>query len=128
MRQQIDSFNRFIDDISDVIKEYGKFTIVSKDQYGLDTARRDDITYEFRFEDKVYRSAINHKNGDGKNEEVDPMTCRLRDLNYELSIKAELWFREYKGNDPQDSRWIPLEKIKIATLPVMVKSRWCKLS
>jgi DNA-directed RNA polymerase II subunit RPB2 len=75
----------------------------------------------------VFRNAINHKNGDGKNEEVDPMTCRLRDLNYELSIKAELFFRESRGNEPQESGWQLLEKIKIATLPVMVKSKWCKL-
>lgn len=84
----MDSFNRFVNDISEVIKEYGSFQIVSKDQYELNKDRRDDIVFEFKFDDKVYRNALNHKNEDGKNEEVDPMTCRLRDLNYELSIKA----------------------------------------
>lgn len=62
VRQQVDSFNRFINDISEVIKEYGSFQIVSKDQYELNKDRRDDIVYEFRFDDKVYRNALNHKN------------------------------------------------------------------
>lgn len=82
VKQQLDSYNRFIEQISDVINEYGKFQIVIKDQYELDKDRRgSQEIYEFKFEDKILRSAINHKNKE-KNEEVDPMICRLRDLNY----------------------------------------------
>lgn len=124
----MDSFNRFIDDINEVLKEHGRFTIISRDQYEVETKRRDDVAYEFKFDDKVYRNAINHKNGDNKNEEVDPMTCRLRDLNYEVSIKANLQYRIIVGNDASEAKWLNLEKIKIATLPVMVKSKWCKLN
>lgn len=68
MRQQIDSFNRFVDDITEVIKEHGRFVIVSRDQFEVEAERREDVTYEFKFEDKVYRNALNHKNGDNKNE------------------------------------------------------------
>lgn len=84
--------------------------------------------YEFKFEDKILRSAINHKNND-KNEEVDAMTCRLRDLNYECCIRCRLLYRKVEPNQRADdpSSWKSFDKIKIAILPVMVQSVWCKL-
>ena len=67
VKQQLDSYNRFTEDINEVISEYGKFSIVIKDQYGLKASRVPDTTYEFRFGQGIYRSALNHKNDDGKN-------------------------------------------------------------
>lgn len=54
------------------------------------------------------------------------MTCRLRDLNYESSIRAKLRYRRIV--EDKESGWIDCDRIKIATLPVMVRSNWCKLS
>lgn len=45
VKQQIDSFNRFTEDISQVLSDYGKFSIVVKDQFGLKTNRTKDTTY-----------------------------------------------------------------------------------
>lgn len=53
------------------------------------------------------------------------MTCRLRDLNYESTIRAKLKYR--KIVDDREGEWVNCDKIKIATLPVMVMSKWCKL-
>lgn len=94
VKQQLDSFNRFTEQISLVISEYGKFQISIKDQYDVDEKKRNsEELYEFKFEDKILRSAVNHKNND-KNEEVDAMTCRLRDLNYECYVRARLMYRK----------------------------------
>lgn len=54
------------------------------------------------------------------------MTCRIRDLNYEINIKADMSYRIIDNNKP--SEWVTGKKISIATLPVMVKSNWCVLS
>lgn len=53
------------------------------------------------------------------------MTCRLRDLNYESTIRATLKYRRMVEDEV--SNWIECDRIKIATLPVMVMSNWCKL-
>lgn len=51
------------------------------------------------------------------------MTCRLRDLNYETTIKLML---KYRNTD--ETQWKSFDKIKVAILPIMVQSKWCKLS
>ena len=40
VKQQLDSFNRFTEQISLVISEYRKFQIVIKDQYDVDEKKR----------------------------------------------------------------------------------------
>lgn len=40
VKQQLDSFNRFTEQISMVISEYGKFQIAIKDQYDVDEKKR----------------------------------------------------------------------------------------
>ena len=40
VKQQLDSFNRFTEQISLVISEYGKFQISIKDQYDVDEKKR----------------------------------------------------------------------------------------
>ena len=65
VKQQLDSYNKFIDQINDVIKEYGRFQITIKDQYDVNESRRNaEETYEFKFEDKILRTSLNHKNND----------------------------------------------------------------
>ena len=122
VKQQIDSFNRFTFDIGEVIREYGKFSFTIKDQYELDKDRTNERTFEFQFEDQLIKSLPNHKNSDGHNEGVDPMTCRLRDLNYESRVHLKL-----KHRNAADIHWTPYDKIKMATLPIMLQSNWCKL-
>lgn len=50
------------------------------------------------------------------------MTCRLRDLNYECQLRVRLLYR-----NSEDSNWTEYEKIRVATLPVMIQSKWCRL-
>lgn len=124
VKQQVDSFNQFTLDIGEVIREYGKFSFKIKDQYELEKSRCSEREFEFQFEDQLYKlSSINHINSDKKNEEVDPMTCRLRDLNYETTIKLML---KYRNTD--ETQWKSFDKLKVAVLPIMVQSKWCKLS
>lgn len=82
VKQQVDSFNRFTIDIGEVIREYGKFSFTIKDQYELDKPRNKESTYEFQFDDHFFKILPTHRNSDTNYVEVDPMTCRLRDLNY----------------------------------------------
>lgn len=36
------------------------------------------------------------------------MTCRLRDLNYDMIIKGELLYRRKTAGDTTEARWIPI--------------------
>lgn len=36
------------------------------------------------------------------------MTCRLRDLNYDMTIRCELLYRKKTASDNSDVRWTPL--------------------
>lgn len=82
VKQQTDSYNKFTSDLEEVIAEYGKFRISIKDQFELGKDRTDDELWEFRFANKLYKSTTNHKNSDKSVIKVNPMMCRLRDLNY----------------------------------------------
>lgn len=48
--EQINSYNRFILDIAEVIKDYGSFIINAKDQYVPGKKLTGDISYEFQLD------------------------------------------------------------------------------
>ena len=47
VRQQIDSYNQFVNDICEVIGEYGKFRIVTSHQWGIGSTVVDDVSWDF---------------------------------------------------------------------------------
>ena len=53
------------------------------------------------------------------------MACRLRDLTYEICLRSNLQYRKCLNGKAEE--WKICEKIKIASLPVMVQSVWCNL-
>lgn len=83
VKQQIDSYNRFTTDLQDVINEYGKFTIPVHHQFNIGEAYSQEEKWEFELNSKLYKTHTVHKNSDTTSIRVNPMMCRLRDLNYE---------------------------------------------
>ena len=132
VKQQLDSYNRFINDIEQVITEYGRFSIPVKHQFRLGEDFADEERWDFRFANKLYKSTTNHKNDDKSVIKVHPMMCRLRDLNYESDVKVDLIYNRVKINSETNEETVVWEKtipkIPLAELPVMVRSQWCRLS
>ncbi len=84
VRGQTESYNRFTEDLAEVVKYYGEFTIPIVHQFGLTEQFEDDAFWEFKFDSIIYKKAPTHRNLDKQVQKVTPMMCRLRDLNYQL--------------------------------------------
>ena len=132
VKQQLDSYNKFTTDIEQVIKEYGNFTIKVEPQFRVGEDFHDEERWDFKFSEELYKTTTNHTEPDNKIVKVNPMMCRLRDLNYESLVKIDLQYSRYfvntkLGEDKlKDKRQIP--KIQLADIPVMVRSSWCRLN
>ena len=62
------------------------------------------------------------------------MFCRLRDLNYEAQLKANVYFTKHTiitlGDGRKQTKKYEerrLNRVPIANIPIMVRSKWCKL-
>ena len=90
VKQQLDSYNKFTTDIEQVIKEYGKFSIKVEPQFRTGEEFHDEERWDFRFSEELYKTTTNHTESDKKIVKINPMMCRLRDLNYESLVKIDL--------------------------------------
>lgn len=132
VKQQIDSYNRFTSQIEQVISQYGKFSIPMKHQFRIGEEINGQERWEFKFDNKLYKSTTNHKNSDKSVIKVNPMMCRLRDLNYQSEVKVDLLYTKINidtENNTETTAWTKsIPKIPMAELPVMARSNWCRLN
>jgi DNA-directed RNA polymerase beta subunit len=81
-QHQIDSYNKFITDISEVIAKYGTFEVRVVPQFETGMEVLPECIWEFKFKGPIYKTQPHHTNADKSIERVTPMMCRLRDLTY----------------------------------------------
>ncbi len=103
VRQHLDSFNRFVEkELKEIIREHGV----------ISTPRRE---YEVRIVEIELGEPIVEES-DGSEHPVTPLECRLRDLTYEVPIKAKVVIVE-NGIEHEP------EEVKLGTLPIMLRSK-----
>lgn len=119
-----------------MLKEQASFkTLVGNELIFSENKGPEEVIWEFSFEcDKIHELVPTHLNQDRSYSKTTPMMCRLRDLTYEVELKCNITFRKiikYIENNIRKTRIdhedvIP--KITIAQIPVMVGSKWCRMS
>ena len=108
VRQHLDSYNRFINELLNEILEENKEIPVP----GIGT-----VIFE-KFEDGKYFKAGKPvvRAIEGYEKEVTPMECRLRNLTYAAPIDVKITVKDSYGNK------LASDIIKLMDLPVMLKS------
>ena len=116
-----------------IIEEYGSFSFTVKSQFEVGKEFKLDEKWEFKLDKKIYKTVTNHRNSDKSILKVNPMMCRLRDLNYQSEVKLDLTFMKYQVREDGSEQAMfndvrRVHKIPLAEIPVMVRSKWCRLN
>lgn len=96
VKQQLDSYNRFIEDVTEVVNQEGRFSVSVLPQFKLGEDVEESEFWEFSFVTPLFKMPPSHQGSDKVITKVTPMVCRLRDLNYEAEIRGEILYRKYR--------------------------------
>lgn len=137
VRQQIDSFDEFVQNtMQEIVEENEKLIL---DQYNQYTSHKHDTTrrYEIHF-GQIYLSRPTMTEADGSVTPMFPHEARLRNLTYSapiyIDMKKKVLVQE-EDEETGDLNWVPEdqdedegEKAWIGKVPIMLKSAFCNLS
>ncbi len=130
--QQVNSYNHFMSTtVQEVVDEDPNITIVPSRQY-LPTERTDieNMKYEIHLGKLVASDHPSITEGDDETRFIGPQEARLRNLTYETDLYTTITKRVKKfagGHEESIDEPEVIEKFRIATVPVMVRSRYCIL-
>ncbi|KAJ3013655.1 UNVERIFIED_CONTAM: DNA-dependent RNA polymerase II, partial [Siphonaria sp. JEL0065] len=135
VRQQLDSFNEFIQNtMQEIVAENGQLVVQTNPQYSGgddDGAKRYSIEFG-----QVYLAKPVRREGDGVTEPLYPQQARLRNLTYAapLYVDVSMNVRRAIIADDGEQEWV-LEgngmaptRTHIGDMPIMLKSDFCTLS
>ncbi|KAJ3024652.1 UNVERIFIED_CONTAM: DNA-dependent RNA polymerase II [Siphonaria sp. JEL0065] len=135
VRQQLDSFNEFIQNtMQEIVAENGQLVVQTNPQYSGgddDGAKRYSIEFG-----QVYLAKPVRREGDGVTEPLYPQQARLRNLTYAapLYVDVSMNVRRAIVADDGEQEWV-LEgngmaptRTHIGDMPIMLKSDFCTLS
>ena len=88
---KIDSYENFVENVTDLVKGHdGRFTIrVTRSYRGQET---EDVNIETAYQFAITRCFLTRRNiySDRYEEEIYPMSARLRDLTYTRQLKIDI--------------------------------------
>lgn len=132
VRQQLDSFNDFINtSLQEIVDENKLITIKPQSQHVPGVQVDDDVerSYEIEFE-QIYLSKPIFIEADGETAVLFPKEARLRNLTYAAPLYVDLERRDKvlhpDGNEEVEV--IPYPKIYLGDVPIMLRSDYCNLS
>ena len=126
-KHHLDSYNDFI---------YTKIPNTIKSLNPFRTLKNDDVTKQLKHEVEIY---IGGKDGDEifftqpsfENELLLPNEARLKNITYKTDLICNILIKyiiyDDDGKTPKSNHDVQLEKIKIGTIPIMLKSNLCLL-
>ena len=113
VRQQIDSFNEFVNlTLQDIIDDSGQETINAPNQFGLgqNSSRKLRARVEFN---QVYVTKPSFVEKDGQtNNNITPHQCRLRNLTYSICLYVDVRIEEEEYDD-DISEWRVIKKVRL---------------
>ena len=146
MRQQLDSFNDFINtSIQEIVDENALITVRPNQQHnpGMEMDGEDDVekVYEVEF-GQIYLSKPAFTETDGETVVMFPKEARLRNLTYAAPLYVDITKRvripnanridddvdddEEGGDDIQDTT--TYDKVYLGEVPIMLRSDYCNLA
>ncbi|KAI9330089.1 DNA-directed RNA polymerase II subunit RPB2 [Obelidium mucronatum] len=135
VRQQLDSFNEFIQNtMQEIVAENGQLVVQTNPQYSGgddDGAKRYSIEFG-----QVYLAKPVRREGDGVTEPLYPQQARLRNLTYAapLYVDVSMNVRRAIIADDGEQEWVmegngmAPTRTHIGDMPIMLKSDFCTLS
>ncbi|KAJ1551175.1 DNA-dependent RNA polymerase II, partial [Nowakowskiella sp. JEL0078] len=142
VRQQLDSFDEFIQNTIQAIVEEDKMLIL--EQHPQHTGSDDDVAKQYSIEfGQTYVGRPFHQEGDGERTWLFPQLARLRNLTYDavLQLEMKMSLKKESTNAHGDRVWVEdlswtrdrpeeanFSKINVGTVPLMVRSKYCPLS
>lgn len=142
VRQQIDSFNEFIDiSLQEVVTDSGKFTVDAPNQFGMgqDHSKKLRALIEF---DQVYVTRPTFTEADGSVNPITPQQARLRNLTYSVALFTDVRIEEEEFDETTND-WIVTSngsnnqnganedsfsrRELIGKIPIMLRSDYCVL-
>ncbi|KAG7673734.1 hypothetical protein Ndes2437B_g01899 [Nannochloris sp. 'desiccata'] len=137
VRQQLDSFNEFINSsIQDIVDESGKITVTPQNQHnpGMEVDEEEEKEYRVEF-GQIYLSKPTFVEPDGETVVMFPKEARLRNLTYSaplfVDIKKIVITKRIDplGGEPTiDEDVVPYDKVFLGDVPIMLRSDYCNLA
>ncbi|PRW61164.1 DNA-directed RNA polymerase II subunit RPB2 isoform B [Chlorella sorokiniana] len=132
VRQQLDSFNDFINtSLQEIVDEGKLITVKPQAQHVPGMAVDDDVekTYEIEF-GQIYVSRPMYTEADGETAVLFPKEARLRNLTYAAPLFVDIERRDktVHSDGSEEVEVTPYNKIFIGEVPIMLRSDYCNLS
>ncbi|CAF0895008.1 unnamed protein product, partial [Didymodactylos carnosus] len=124
VRQQLDSFDEFIQmSVQRIVEDSRAIELQAQAQY-LSTSKETPPKYNIKFE-QIYLSKPTHTTNEGS-VYLWPNEARLRNLTYAAPLYVDLKKTITKENEiPKESK---NDKVYIGDIPIMLRSAYCLLS
>uniref|UniRef100_A0A7S2WG72 DNA-directed RNA polymerase subunit beta n=2 Tax=Rhizochromulina marina TaxID=1034831 RepID=A0A7S2WG72_9STRA len=133
VRQQLDSFNEFIDTgLQEIVDDSGDLLIEATNQFAVGQeheVERSRVHVNFG---QIYvgRPMVNEI--DGTQNHVNPQEARLRNLTYAAPLYADVTVTEEQYDEESPTKWEALQansypKERIGWMPIMLRSDHCVL-
>ncbi len=128
VRQQLDSFNEFIENtMQEIVDENSRFILETTSHVpGIDS----DLPKRFEIEfGQVYLSKPTMTESDGSTQPMFPQEARLRDLTYSAPLYIDMHKKtiEVDGEEERELEVEELSKVFIGRVPIMLRSKFCLL-
>lgn len=128
VRQQLDSFNEFIENtMQEIVDENSRLILETTSQVaGIDSELPKRFEIEFG---QVYLSKPTVTESDGSTQPMFPNEARLRDLTYSAPLYIDMRKRtvEVDGEEEREMETEELSKVFIGRVPIMLRSKFCLL-
>eukprot|EP00729_Bicosta_minor_P016207 gene16207-22381_t len=125
VRQQLDSFNEFIDlSIQQIVKDTPSMKLDCLSQH-LSNEKDDGYQMEIKF-DQIYLSKPVHDEEDGVSMAMMPNFARLRGLTYWSPLYVDV--KETKTYPDGGEDDMIYERLFIGKVPIMLRSTYCSLN
>jgi len=131
VRQQLDSFDQFIDyTLQEIVSDSGKLKVIPDDQF---LPGQDVIKYKYIVKFDTVRMAYPKIwENDGDCRELYPHEARLRSLTYRTALYVDVKTAQYEYDADEEVDEPVMnddhEKIHLGYLPLMLRTKWCLLS
>lgn len=130
VRQQLDSFNEFIQDtMQDIVDECAEMEIRAERQHVPGQASDPNETVlKVKFE-QIYLSKPTMTESDGETATLFPKAARLRNLTYSAPLYVDITKTIVrKGDDGEEEvETENVEKVFVGKIPIMLRSKYCTL-
>ena len=125
VRQQLDSFNSFINDtIQEIVDDSGEIEIKPRTHRGN---QGEMVTHHVKFK-QTYLSKPDTREEEGRSEILYPNAARLRGLTYSSPLRIDIDTMTHRVKDDKYEPREATQKCFFGRIPIMVRSQYCQLS